>query len=502
MGNLIRNERLKQYKKISTWIILSVVVLIMVLVLIISKIANNSDGYYRPSWQEVYTSEIAQYESEAKYSQEIAGESFQATQWQYTADAYRYLLENQIEPQDWRVDVVLSRYDNLAQVETCKAQLTMPDLTDEERATIAEELERYERLADEDALRLNNSDWREYVRSEIALAQTDDFESEAEKNVQIEIWQMYLDYDIEPFSSEYLSNSWKYAKVESEDSWKLDELSSIRSMKLALLRGENDYGQPFTSTTRATYEENIEIAKTRLQTDTAPIEADSFLGYMDMSTSAISLLSIVMIVLAGGLIANEFGGGTIKLLLITPHKRRAIFWSKAAIILELSLIGLAAMFVVAFGLSAIFGGFEGIAGMQIVALFGHVIRLPYLLYIVFKYLLFLLPVLCYAALAFMLSAVTRKSAVSIAVPLLLMYGCQMVLAIVAALGKVIPGLKFLLFANTSLESYFSGTSIMTMGMGGTVDPSMTLLFSVCVLLVYFGCFLFIARDSFCRRDIK
>lgn len=501
MGNLIRNERLKQYKKVSTWIILGVVVLIMALVLVISKLANSASSYYQPSWQEVYTSEIAQYEAQAKDAEDTQTSS-QAIQWQYRADAYRYLLENQIEPQDWRADVVLSRYDNLAQVESCKAQLQTEGLSEEDRAVIAAELERYQRLADEDAIRLSNSDWKDYVRSEIATAQTGDFESEAEKNVQVEIWQMYLDYTIEPFSSEYLDNSWKYAKVETENSWKLDELRSIREMKLALLRGENEYGQPFTSTTRANYEQEIEIATTRLSTNTAPVEPDSFLSYMDLSTSAISLLSIVMIVLAGGLIAGEFGGGTIKLLLITPHKRRAVFWAKAALVLELSLIGLAAMFVVAFVLSAILGGLQGIAGMQVVAVFGHVVRLPYLLFIVCKYLLFLLPVLCYAALALMLSAVTRKSAVSIAVPLLLMYGCQMVLAVIAALGKVIPGLKFLLFANTGLENYFSGVSIMTMGMSGTVDPSMTLLFSVCVLLVYLGCFLFIARDSFCRRDIK
>lgn len=501
MGNLIRNERLKQYKKISTWILLGVVVLILVLVLVISKLANSASGYYQPSWQEVYTSEIAQYESMAKDA-EGSQDNFQVLQWQYRADAFRYLLENQMEPQDWRTDVVLSRYDHLSQVESCKAQLNTDGLSEEDRAVITAELERYQRLADEDAIRLHSSDWREYVRSEIATAQADDFESEAEKNVQVEIWQMYLDYDIEPFSSEYLDNPWKYATVETEGSWKLDQLRSIQELRLALLRGENDYGQPFTSTTRESYEEEIEIAKTRLSTDTAPVESDSFLWYMDMSTSAISLLSIVMIVLAGGLIAGEFGGGTIKLLLITPHKRRTVFWAKAALVLELSLIGLAAMFVVAFALSAVLGGLEGIAGMQVVALFGRVVRLPYLLFIACKYLLFLLPVLCYAALALMLSAVTRKSAVSIAVPLLLMYGCQMVLAIIAALGKVIPGLKFLLFANTGLESYFSGVSIMTMGMGGTVDPSMTLLFSVCVLLVYLGCFLFIARDSFCRRDIK
>ena len=47
--------------------------------------------------------------------------------------------------------------------------------------------------------------------------------------------------------------------------------------------------------------------------------------------------------------------------------------------------------------------------------------------------------------------------------------------------------------------------MMTAAFGTTTllpDGTMTLGFSVVVLLVYTACFLWIARDSFCRRDIK
>lgn len=55
--------------------------------------------------------------------------------------------------------------------------------------------------------------------------------------------------------------------------------------------------------------------------------------------------------------------------------------------------------------------------MVVVSLFGRILRLPFLLIIVLKYLLYMLPVLAYGGLALMLSAVTRKSAVAIAVSL-------------------------------------------------------------------------------------
>ena len=47
-----------------------------------------------------------------------------------------------------------------------------------------------------------------------------------------------------------------------------------------------------------------------------------------------------------------------------------------------------------------------------------------------------------------------------------------------------------------------GGMSLTGGLSSTVDGTMTLGFSVVILLIYTVCFLWIARDSFCRRDIK
>lgn len=250
----------------------------------------------------------------------------------------------------------------------------------------------------------------------------------------------------------------------------------------------------------------------RLRTNTPPIEEDSFLGMLDSTTGSLNLTTLLIMVLAGGLIAGEFGTGTVKLLLITPHRRQKIYWAKAVLLLEMTGIILGAMFVLSFLSSAIFCGFGGIGDMQVLNLFGRVVRVPALLVIVVKYLLYMLPVIAYGSLAFMLSAVTRKSAVAIAVSLLLMYGGQTAMLILIAgsvslLGAPLPGLKFLLFANENLSVYLPETSsIFSMVTGqihlSTWDATMNLGFSVAVLLIYTVCFLWIGRDSFCRRDVK
>ena len=169
-------------------------------------------------------------------------------------------------------------------------------------------------------------------------------------------------------------------------------------------------------------------------------------------------------------------------------------------LLEITLISAGALFVVGFLLCGILSGFSGIGEMQVLSLFGQVVRLPYLLFILLKYLLNLLPVLVYGALALMLSAVTRKGAVAIAVSIILYVGGSMVTTILNALsyaGIIIPGMKFLFFCNTNLTGYLPGMdSMMNMGMpaGLKIDPTMTLSFSVVVLLIYLVCFLWTARD--------
>ena len=177
---------------------------------------------------------------------------------------------------------------------------------------------------------------------------------------------------------------------------------------------------------------------------------------------------------------------------------------------EITLIATGALFVLQFLVSGLFGGFNGIGDMYLTPLFGSIVRVPYLLVMLYKYLLFLLPVFAFGALALMLSAVTRKAAAAVAVPILLMYGGEIVNSILCSVSSsfVVPGVKFLLVTNTNLDAYFLQSSsvmqdLLVGGSGNALpDPTMSLLFSIAILVVHIACFLWIARDSFCRRDVK
>ena len=496
MGKLIQNERTKLYRKISTWVLMGVIVLLMAVTLILGKVAGGSSSWYG-NWEE-------DYEETLSYLQMYARQDPEDLYTKYELKEVQYLYDNQIPPSDWRAEVIYRICNTERQIE--EAQRSQEEGGMQQPGQTPADTETLQKQADELTRVLETNSWQEYIRLQMEQLETSG-KNEAERQVEKEILQMYLDYDIAPLPNEGRFSY--YARNSSDLSWKNDQLGIIRTNKLSLLSGELN-SNPIDSTTRASLQQQIDVATERLKTDSAPVSATSFVGLMDASTGSISLISLLIIVLAGGLISSEFSSGTIKLLLITPHKRYKIFWAKAILMLEVILMTAGAMFVVSFLVSGLLTGFEDLAAMQVLSLFGQVIKMPYLLFVLFKYVLYLLPVIFYMSLALMLSAITRKSAIAIAVSLLLMYGSQMVVLLLAAIsssfGFVLPGASFVVFANTDLSVYLPSASsgiINMMGMGSMlVDPHMTLGFSFIILLVYTPCFLWIARDSFCRRDIR
>lgn len=520
MGNLIQNERIKLYRKVSTWVLTGIVLLLNLFLLLIGNLSMSSyysyqaeSNYGEIDWFGQYSSLIQDmtltYENDPS---EIGA--------YYTAQWLQYLKDNNIPPEDWRTDVSWEYYywlDAEKREENPDYQLAI-SFTDYSHngstpsvPTLTSAEDRQARMSMLEQV-LQSSDWRAYLQQQIAFLDSGTVSMpEDERTVSREMYQLYLDLDIEPisFSMNY------YMDSDSEGVWKNYEINSIQQNKLYLLRGETQGAQILNRSERARLEQEVEVSLERLRTNTPPLERMRenstyylFSSLMDQSVSFVSLLTMVMIVTAGSIIASEFSSGTVKLLLITPHRRGKIFWAKALILLELTLIEVAALFISSFLFSGILTGFQGLGIGQVLYIFGSARHMPYLVFVIYKYLLMLVPVLVYSALALMLSAVTRRGAAAIAVSLVLMYAGEIIVAVLVALasgfGFEIPGMEFLLFTNTNLTNYLPGASSVT-GLVSTsgMDTVMTSLpFSLSVLLVYFVCFLWIARDSFCRRDIK
>lgn len=109
MGKLIQNERTKLYRKISTWVLMGVIVLLMAVTLILSKVAGGSSSWYG-NWEE-------DYEETLSYLQMYARQDPEDLYTKYELKEVQYLYDNQIPPSDWRAEVIYRICNTQRQIE-------------------------------------------------------------------------------------------------------------------------------------------------------------------------------------------------------------------------------------------------------------------------------------------------------------------------------------------------------------------------------------------------
>ncbi|MGE5551394.1 MAG: ABC transporter permease [Bacteroidota bacterium] len=211
------------------------------------------------------------------------------------------------------------------------------------------------------------------------------------------------------------------------------------------------------------------------------------LGFWDAVAGQSWVLILVMIfaiVAAGGIVANEFAWGTIKLLLVHPVSSGRILAAKylavAAFVLALmSLLLLILVFLN--GLDLALGG--GAAGAAAKA--GSFETLGDVLV---YYLLRFAQIFVYAAIALMLSAVSRSNAFAIGASFFAML-------LGPELGDVLAGTswsRYILFNHINLTVYMNA---------GSTEGGSGLGYSLLVIGVYLAIFHAVAWMAFAKRDV-
>ncbi|MFC0610764.1 ABC transporter permease [Scopulibacillus daqui] len=232
----------------------------------------------------------------------------------------------------------------------------------------------------------------------------------------------------------------------------------------------------------------IAINQYRIDHHLPPVNGLHIWKFVDLMTNLVMVIAIFTIILAGGSIASEFNSGTIKLLLIRPVSRTAVLFSKYIAALLYAVLMLVVLFIVSWLVGGILFGFNGLTQPYLQYHNGHVTETNMVLYIFKEYGLNGVQLLMYVTLAAMISSVFRNSALAIGLSIfLLMVGPTAV----QFLSKY-DWVKYVLFANTNLTQYITGTPVVS---------DMTLGFSIAVLAVYYAAFVLIGWLFFTKRDI-
>lgn len=200
---------------------------------------------------------------------------------------------------------------------------------------------------------------------------------------------------------------------------------------------------------------------------------------------------IITVIIAADIVAGEFSGGTIKLLLIRPASRTKILVSKYLSIVLLFLFLMVILFVTSFIWSGLMYGFDSTGSLYHYVGKGgieHNISVASQAIRTYGYNSVLSIMIL--SLCLMISSVFRSSAMAISLSIVL----SVVGAIIGGIISQYTWAKYYLFLNVDLSVYQTDRIPVP-------NSGMTLQFSIMVLIVYFIIFNGLSWFVFKKRDV-
>ena len=488
MINLVRNELKKIFHKKAIYVILFIAIGFMILNIVLTKYFENNMVFERsqsdvefysgmlneldkndPNYKETYTNIKSQLET-AKLLQKYNSESWQ---WHViTSNSEKYV------------------YPMVA----------------------AEGTEKYEQAKkeyDDFVEKLYKGDWRAFVQAELnevneqikAIETQDVSESNISKEVQLiepnikkQVLEWRLEKDI-PYgysNKNQILSQWEESKKElanineQEKNKKLtyqekyDKQSAEEMYNLSEYYLKNNLKDNINLTT---FNERLNLAS---KSDSSLITA--------LSGSSLFII-IVIVVIAGTIVSEEFNKGTIKLLLVRPYKRIKILTAKFIACLIILVLTYLVIGVAQFICEGISNGFGDYVGKAVIYNFNtnSVQEISTFKYMILSGIAILPQYLLLMTLAFSLSVLFINSPIAIALPLLGMMGSEIINQIAYEFEKA-KFLRFFVTPNWDLSKYLFGKLPQ-------FEP-ISLPFSIIICVIYFVIMIVGSMILFKKREIK
>lgn len=461
MLKLIRNEMIKIFSKISTWIMLGLVLLLIIGMTVIMKISYNMSYSYD------YTYTKQDIESELQYL-----ESSRPQGYELDMARFSYMAES---GKEWNT----SSWEMTA-LQEAFATWKSPLIYEGAALSEAEKNQHEENFAREMAPVLEGN-WEEYAR--VKLEQID---SSGDSAAVKEAARYYYDYML------------KNGIAPGDGDWRENTAQQIAAdmQELAALDEREAAGSYVSEENRSDLEDDLALARYRLDNgiehymDGTGYTDSLFWSVFQDESGMLILGSVVLIVIAGGCVANEFSTGTIKFLLINPVKRSKIIISKYLTLVILSAGMVLAMWAAAGIVDLIVLGAQDI-GMPYLTVQDQVVSAGTpLWHVLGQYALNSVNLLAMMTMAFMISSLLRSSALAIGIGVAALMGGSMVSMLLAQLGC--DWGRYLLFANLDIGSISQGYGYF---------PNQTVGFALATVAVYLVVFLLTAFDGFTKREV-
>lgn len=384
MLKLIQNEFVKIFSKISTYIMLVILLLFIVGVSALMKVSSSYEVR-----DYVYTKEELLNELDYLKSSKPDGYELQAAKDEYMLNSGKEWNMN-----SWEYQALEEAWQKWQTLLIYQDQ----DMTQDERDICQKNFD--------DTIRtIEAGDWNAYanLRLEQIAAGTD---SDAVKEADSYWYRYMLEHGLEAGDGDWREMA---AREVSESGRDLAVMEQQKSEGLYV--AEESYEEALNR--KAISEYRLEHGIENYIDEKGRSESTYWMAVLE-SAMLVTIVSVIMIVLAGGCVANEFANGTIKFLLVNPVSRRKIIISKYLTMLILAVFLILGVYAAVLAVNIPFFGADfGVS--YLTASEGSVTAQSGLLYGLTQYLLEGISLVAMTTMAFMISSMMRSSALAIGI---------------------------------------------------------------------------------------
>lgn len=484
MSRLIKNELIKIFKKKSIYITLFVILAFVILTNCIYKFF-----YHSGSYQE-YNDSYAQYLKEdlAKLDPNKPSDTKMYIDLKSELDIYE--MKQKYETGAWQRDVLSSQVSSYVSEKNTY-------LYGESKDT--EKVEEIEKNINKILEKLEQDDWRYFAQEELNQAKTALTTLENQKantqdkqellslevaiksaNIDKEVAEIRVNKDIkygEDFRNEALGIYQEEAK----------NIINIESNAQELKYEEKqEYNQSI---------EKREINKYILENNVNINKQNDVRGILKSLFNEYGLFIIVMIIMiAGTIVSEEFNKGTIKLLLVKPYSRNKIILAKFITVFIMIAFSILSVVVMELLVGGIIFGYDSLSVPILAYDFTtqSLQSLNIFSYLGIEIMTQLPKLILLATLSFACSTLFTNSAVAIAIPLLGYMSADMINMLVVQFK--VQFMKFFVSLNWNFEEYLFGNLPKMEGM--------TVGFSIVICMLYFVVMLIPTFIVFKKKNIK
>jgi ABC-type transport system involved in multi-copper enzyme maturation permease subunit len=348
---------------------------------------------------------------------------------------------------------------------------------------------------------IKNKDFKKYISYLNEQINSNTAYSDDEKKIYLESNNLRLKYNItgEVDGKPVNGNANQY-------------IYNIENGKMSLLKdldytGSSEGVKPLTDERRESIKNSIAVNEYKFEkgivsnTSTNNFINDAkSMAFPYMLSIVIFMVVILVMILAGGSISSEISTGSIKSLIISPTKRWKIFAAKFLSLLTVGIITALIGYIFSIIANGIFFGLD--SGIPYVyAKDGVAHEIGFYLYQLARLCTDFIEVIVFMTFAFMLSIITRNTAVSVAITIGVYFVGSTASTIVTQLTKG-DWRKFIPFNNLAFTSKIFPNDTISQAVASATAVHNSLLFQSIYIAILVICMGYIGLDSFNRRDIK